>query len=397
MPNQATTAFLLVSIHIEQHQLAGSAKVGSVETVSFFIRPAFHATNLSGLPVRLHLECASLDLPAGAGRHIQHGAVQAIGAMPGHTESVTLQAEPQDTSAKVQLPEKQPVPINALWASQPPQARAHRPTGKAASGAGQSPARQPAHTAANMPHARIEVMIDGQWTPAEAKPCSTPRASSKSALLADQGLQTPTAMERQPFSLPLMQAKGPCCLWLNTEAQLEEDPAKRAVISQTLLYSTLTSGGGTQVVLFKDPQPPLVLNNKADVPLEVQVEAAPAVPEAAADASAVDAASLKQRGPGNALNLQPVPGNKLAGQEAQQSVAGLTLQPGRSVHCRMDAWGFQQSGPHMSTMTGQLISSADSLMTLFVRVWQSDGDARHQVKMPHFLNRLRLEVHHLDE
>ena len=374
VPSQANTAFLQVSIHIEQHQFAGSAKVGSAETASFFIRPAFHATNLTGLPVRLHLESASLYLPASPTLQVQHGASQDT-AMPGQAGPFILQAGPQDSSATVQLPEKQPVPINALWLSQPLQAGGHRPAGRSTTvGGGPSPAGQPLQTAAHIPHVRIEVMTDGQWTPAE--PCSSLKPPFHSALPAGQGQQTPTAMARQPLSLPLMQANGARCLWLNTEAQLQPQPAKTGVVSQTLLCSRLTSGGGTHIVLYKDPQPPLVLTNKADVPLEVQVKAASAV----TDAAAVDALSPGQREAGDAHIRQPMLGSKLAGQEAQHSVAGLTLQPGGSIHCRMDAWGFKQSAPSTSRLTGQLINGEDALMTLFASVWQPSGDARHQVK-----------------
>ena len=400
--SQARTAFLLVSIQIEQHQLAGPAKQGPAEAATIIIRPAFQATNLTGLPVRLHLAGASIPLPAGIA--LTHGrAVHPTDRSEDATVGEPREA-PQEAHATVQLPAKQPLPINALWTCHSHQAGACKPAGRSARDRDVLPAMGSQQTAALLPCVNVDVMVDGHWTPAEAEPRSTRRSSSQGApsegeskrqahehgsvspdpqklrfTAAGQGRAHGTAGPSTPqsppgtqtmaraiackpelnmsahmgpgprssvlttpqpahiagtsASLPLLQASNTRCLWLNIEAQPEADLPRRSVVCQTLTCATLTSGGGAHLVLYKDPQPPLVVCNEADVFVDVCMIPASAAPEGA-PADTIHASE------GSAHGLQPCPHETSAAQK--RLFPTLTLKPGGSVRCSMDAWGHPQ-------------------------------------------------------
>ncbi|KAK9831064.1 hypothetical protein WJX74_001635 [Apatococcus lobatus] len=397
---QAHTAFLLVSIQVEQHQVATSAKMGPAETATFVIRPAFHATNLTGLPMRLHLEGASISQPNGAAQHAREGTFNSA-ELSREAAALASSEGPQEMPVTVQLPDKQPVPINALWTACSHQAGAHRPIGRTA-GRDASPAAQQLQTTAQSPSVKLEVMFNGHWVPAEANPRSLPRSSFQTAprggqsnlygvhrhgsilhklpvqgtTTADQvaaraafqpaphlGNQTriwavdgkpelskdmgpgPSAASmltpvqladnaNKPVSLPLMQANHTRCLWLNTVAQPEADKVRMKVMSQTIVCATLRSGCGTHLVLYKDPQPPLVLCNDADACIDVYLT------PAAASHAGISASSRNAKQRGAAQHLQPRPAETSVADGAQQS--HLTLLSGGSVTCSMDAWGHQQ-------------------------------------------------------
>ena len=403
-PSHTHTAFLLVSIQIEQHQLAGPAKQGQTEAATFVIRPAFHATNLTGLPVRLHLAGASLPPPAG----IAHTHAIAVHSTD-RSEDATMgepREDPQEGHATVQLPAKQALPIQGLWTSRSHQAGACKPAGRSDRNKDLLPAMGLLQAAAQSPCVNVEVMVDGCWTPAEAEPRSSLRSlpqgapsESESRSQAHEngsvspdlqllrstaagqdractagpstpqsplsGTQTmaraatrkpelpmaahmgpgppssvpapsaPAHVAGTPTSLPLLQANDTRCLWLNTEAQPEAESSRVGVVCQTLTCATLASGGGTHLVLYKEPQPPLVVCNQADVSIDVCMTPASAAP-GGAPADTIYASE------GGVHGLQPGPNETSAAH--RRCFPTLTLQPGGSIRCSMDVWGHPQGG-----------------------------------------------------
>ncbi len=405
-PMSPHTAFLTVSIQVEQHSLAGLGKAGPLETTTFAIRPSLLATNLTSKPVRLHLQHGLLSPASPTANSLVQPAkpLSTLGMSDatGPHDLHQMAGEGPVRSARVlNLGHKQPTPINALWSHPTGSAGNLRSSGGSGLRLGHDLPQQSRAPAA--PFVSIQVNLNGTWHAAEAGPSTCLRQSPGLSNQHSNTLRTvpdgrpldipqpgngtgqsqevPGAVDQRPrqhlgqmladeqqgslgatarpmpqvgaskaepaanaaitsgsrpqlLSLPLMQGGGRRCVWFNQHMQpqqpafntkaAKDQPAlqRSAAASGTLMCAVLASSRGSHLVIYEDPQPPLVLANHADVPLNLLV--ASDVTQASAWLHR-DAATSR---------------GQLADAEGKSSSPMLSLQPGEAVSCT------KQWGPH---------------------------------------------------
>ena len=368
-PKLPGTAFLTISIHIEQHSVTAATKSVPLETTTFIVRPSFYATNLTSLPVRLHLQGGWLpQAPCSLSSRFREDLTETspASAMPAAERMHDpLQGTDHHLSCNVEivdLPNKQPMPIDALWS--PPQGPQANSVSTMRSGSGMevnpTPSMPQQTQASSLPSVSLAVNSSGTWHTAKAGPRSYLQSSStpddqqdgSGPVLHGNPIESSTLTDEreQPLILPLLQGGGRRCVWLNPGMQHRQRASSPAAplgllggkqespsMSSTVMCAVLASSRGSHLVIYEDPQPPLVLSNQAEVALNLlitsELPATPGILHHDAAASGGEHADSPWA--------------------ARFSPRCLMLQPGGSISCTRQAWNSMGSSSPLHQASGE--------------------------------------------